>query len=962
MAEDIQPSLFFQHQYMCFECGLLYNTLEEVLVHQQNHGGDICQESEEGSALAIDQLQGLALHNSQYQCLECEQLLVSPEELLQHQEVHLQQLSQSPALQLVDAQESVSSQIHYQCCDCKELFTSPELWLAHRQTHSKEEPPPPNIVLQAEPCIQTLVNLENMVLDEHLYEGQEIYSVVQGQRAAVALPTQVYLQSPGSKKKWVVHSTSPHQDPTAASVMQLAPQQQQTLGETVAQPLEMHPYECSECTQVFQTPEEFLAHQGMHFTETEKESGDSVEIEINGLAEMDTERETRCLGTFRPSTSAGQQDETDKKKTNASTKEVTNGIILDKERQLQEQNNQEEPTMFQRVFHCLECKKELGSAEQLRRHRKAHVKEEYLCNECNRSFTSANRLQAHQKVHEDGTHECPECSKVFKKAASLEQHLRSHSGEALYLCVDCGLGFSTEMTLLVHRKTHTANPLHRCQCGKAFSNMTKFLYHRRTHTGKSGIPQGKQRLIGEAAIPQPDQFTESKHDMDREASEGQVAPALPPKPLASVTPTEETAKVALAYRCPQCGKTFSTHIRLVRHKRVVHILERKHKCQICGQKFKKLVHVKNHMRTHTGERPFQCTECGKTFASLANLMRHHLTHTGERPYKCEVCGKAFTQSSNLQQHRLLHTSSSPFCCQDCGLSFSRAAKLAAHRYVHTGEFPFKCMDCGKTFLRKRLLELHRYNHQGREAPHCRQCGATFLHVAELNEHQCGLKKQPYECPVCGKRLGSLSALSLHELVHAGQRPYKCSLCTKTFTSQSGLTRHWQRHSGIRPHQCSLCGKTFVAASSLHLHQRIHTGERPFPCTDCGKAFRQATHLREHRRLHTGERPYRCQECGKSFIQSMHLAEHQRIHTGERPHSCQECGKAFKTLSNLQSHRRTHGEAEPPPQQTIMCTEFGETIAIIESSEPLPLMETIEIYQATLDGSIQVENLQMNAFV
>nr|XP_033770142.1 zinc finger protein 526-like [Geotrypetes seraphini]XP_033770143.1 zinc finger protein 526-like [Geotrypetes seraphini]XP_033770144.1 zinc finger protein 526-like [Geotrypetes seraphini] len=939
MAEDMQ-SLFFHHQYMCFECGLLYNTLEEVLVHQQNHSGEAYLQSEEGSAAGTNQVQGLALQNSHYQCLECQQLLLSPAELLQHQELHLQEISQNPGLQqLVEAHGSVTSQIQYQCCDCKELFTSPELWLSHQQTHKKEEPSQ-SIVLQAEPCIQTVVNLENMVLD-----GQ-VYSMVQGQQANLALPTHAYVQDPGTKKKEMIQCTNPKQ-----KLAELPDFQQKHLSGTSSQRLEMHPYECSECMQVFHTPEEFLDHQGMHFTETEKESGDSIELEINSLPE----RETQCPGTFAPYTCEVQQDKTNREMSVLS-KEGNNDFILDRQKQLQNLNNQED-SKFKKTFHCTECRKELGSAEQLRRHEKAHVKEEYFCSECNRNFTSAKRLQAHQKVHEDGTYECPECIKVFKKAASLEQHLHSHSGEALYLCVDCGLGFSTEMTLVVHRKTHTANPLHRCHCGKSFSNMTKFLYHRRTHSGKSSTPQEKPKLTGEAATSQPE-LSDTMPDITV-APATQLLPALPQKPVASVTQTEEAARIALAYRCPQCSKTFSTHIRLVRHKRVVHILERKHKCQICGQKFKKLVHVKNHMRTHTGERPFQCTECGKTFASLANLMRHHLTHTGERPYKCEVCGKAFTQSSNLQQHRLLHASSSPFTCQDCGLSFSRAAKLATHRYVHTGELPFKCTDCGKTFLRKRLLELHRYNHQGREAPHCQQCGATFLHMAELNEHQCGRKKQPYECPACGKRLGSLAALSLHELVHDGQRPYKCSLCTKGFTSQSGLTRHWQRHSGIRPHQCSLCGKTFVAASSLHLHQRVHTGERPFPCPDCGKAFRQATHLREHRRLHTGERPYRCQECGKSFIQSIHLAEHQRIHNGEWPHSCQECGKAFKTLSNLRNHRKIHKEAElpPPPQQTIMCTEFGETIAIIESSEPLPLMETIEIYQATLDG-----RLQMNAFV
>lgn len=42
-----------------------------------------------------------------------------------------------------------------------------------------------------------------------------------------------------------------------------------------------------------------------------------------------------------------------------------------------------------------------------------------------------------------------------------------------------------------YRKSHTSDPLHKCQfCNKTFTNMTKYLYHRRTHLNRdaTGTP------------------------------------------------------------------------------------------------------------------------------------------------------------------------------------------------------------------------------------------------------------------------------------------------------------------------------------------------------------------------------------------------------------------------------------------------------------------------------------------
>ncbi|KAI9810572.1 MAG: homeodomain transcription factor ste12 [Thelocarpon impressellum] len=49
--------------------------------------------------------------------------------------------------------------------------------------------------------------------------------------------------------------------------------------------------------------------------------------------------------------------------------------------------------------------------------------------------------------------------------------------------------------------------------------------------------------------------------------------------------------------------------------------------------------------------------CGRLFKRLEHLKRHVRTHTQERPYICPHCNKAFSRSDNLAQHRRIHEKS-----------------------------------------------------------------------------------------------------------------------------------------------------------------------------------------------------------------------------------------------------------------------------------------------------------------
>ncbi|KAK3676477.1 Transcription factor mst12 [Recurvomyces mirabilis] len=49
--------------------------------------------------------------------------------------------------------------------------------------------------------------------------------------------------------------------------------------------------------------------------------------------------------------------------------------------------------------------------------------------------------------------------------------------------------------------------------------------------------------------------------------------------------------------------------------------------------------------------------CGRLFKRLEHLKRHVRTHTQERPYICNLCNKAFSRSDNLAQHKRTHETS-----------------------------------------------------------------------------------------------------------------------------------------------------------------------------------------------------------------------------------------------------------------------------------------------------------------
>jgi uncharacterized Zn-finger protein len=222
---------------------------------------------------------------------------------------------------------------------------------------------------------------------------------------------------------------------------------------------------------------------------------------------------------------------------------------------------------------------------------------------------------------------------------------------------------------------------------------------------------------------------------------------------------------ALAARARSSGKTTITKAAVAKAARFSK--GRPFQCIQCEKSFKRISHLRDHEKVHTGERPYKCTECDKAFTQSGHLRRHEKTHTGEKSFKCDHCDKAFAESWDLKIHERTHSGERPFQCGQCEKAFKRISHLRDHEKVHTGERPYKCAKCDKAFVQSGILRKHERTHTG---------------------------EKPYKCEKCEKVFNQISHLRDHEKVHTCERPYQCDHCDKAFTQSSHLRRHEKTHN------------------------------------------------------------------------------------------------------------------------------------------------------------------------
>lgn len=184
-------------------------------------------------------------------------------------------------------------------------------------------------------------------------------------------------------------------------------------------------------------------------------------------------------------------------------------------------------------------------------------------------------------------------------------------------------------------------------------------------------------------------------------------------------------------------------------------------CKICQKDFKTKSTLRCHKKSH-GERNFKCHLCPKAYHMQSELTRHLMIHQMQTKNTCEVCGKGFIRKKSLKDHMDVHTGFK-VKCNICNLevrktNFYRHLRTVHVVYAGTIEDNFRM----KGYKPKRSIEKRKETTSRHYK--CKICKIEFNRCKELRAHnlECHLDLiATTPCKLCKASFSTSNNLKAH---------------------------------------------------------------------------------------------------------------------------------------------------------------------------------------------------------